>query len=64
MNPTSEIATVPRPIITQYGANVPKEVLENIPTFDGKSEELNQFLSTIESYSTMYSICKTDLVML
>ena len=26
--------------------------------------ELNQFLSTIESYSTMYRICKTDLVML
>ena len=60
----SEIATVPRPMITWYGANVPKEVLNNIPTFDGKPGELNQFLSTIESYSTMYRICKTDLVML
>ena len=60
----SEIATVPRPIITQYRADVPKEVLDNIPTFDGKPGELNQFLSTIESYSTMYRICKTDLVML
>ena len=30
----------------------------------GKPGELNQFLSTIESYSTMYRICKTDLVML
>ena len=60
----SEIATVPRPIITQYGADIPKEVLDNIPTFDRKLGELNQFLSTIESYSTMYRICKTDLVML
>ena len=59
----SEIATVPRPMITWYGADVPKEVLDNIPTFDGKPE-LNQFLSTIESYSTMYRIRKTDLVML
>ena len=60
----SEIATVPRPMITWYGADVPKEVLDNIPTFNGKPGELNQFLSTIESYSTMYRICKTDLVML
>ena len=60
----SEIATVPRTMITQYGADVPKEVLHNIPTFDGKQGELNQFLSTIESYSTMYRIQKTDLVML
>ena len=51
-------------MITQYGADVLKEVLDNIPTFDGKPGELNQFLSTIESYSTMYRICKTDLVML
>ena len=60
----SEIPTVPRTTITQYGAEIPKEVLDNIPTFDGKPGELNQFLSTIESYSTMYRICKTDLVMM
>ena len=60
----SEIPTVPRTMIMWYGADVPKEVLDNIPTFDGKPGELNQFLSTIESYSTMYRICKTDLVML
>ena len=59
-----EIATVPRTRITRYGADVPKEVLHNIPTFDGKPGELNQFLSTIELYSTMYRIRKTDLVML
>ena len=60
----SEIATVPRPIITRYRANIPKEVLDNIPTLDRKPGELNQFLSTIESYSTMFRIHKTDLVML
>ena len=60
----SEIATVPRTTITWYRADIPKEVLDNIPTFNGKPGELNQFLSTIESYSTMYRICKTDLVMM
>ena len=60
----SKIATVPRTTITQYGVDIPKEVLNNIPTFNGKPGELNQFLSTIESYSTMYRIRKTDLVMM
>ena len=32
--------------------------------FDSKQGELNQFLSTIESYSTMYRIRKTGLVLL
>ena len=50
--------------ITRYGVDIPKEALNNIPTFDSKPGELNQFLSTIESYSTMYRICKTDLVMM
>ena len=31
----SEIPTVPRTMIMQYGVDVPKEVLNNIPTFDG-----------------------------
>ena len=60
----SEIATVPKTTITWYRVDIPKEVLDNIPTFNGKPGELNQFLSTIESYSTMYRICKTDLVMM
>ena len=59
-----EITTVYRPIIIQYGTDIPKEALVNIPTFDGKQGDLNQFLSTIESYSTMYRIHKTDLVLL
>ena len=41
-----------------------KKVLDNIPTFERKPGELNQFLSTIESYSTRYRILKTDLVMM
>ena len=60
----SEIATVPRTMIPWYRADVPRELLNNIPTFDGKLGELNQFLSTIESYYTMYRIYKTDLVMM
>ena len=60
----SEITTVPRPTVIQYGADVPKEVLDNIPTFNCKQGELNQFLNTIELYSTMYRIHKTDLVLL
>ena len=60
----SEIATAPKTTITWYRADIPKEVLDNIPTLDGKPGELNQFLSTIESYSTMYRICKTDLVVM
>ena len=60
----SEIATAPNTAITQYRADIPKEVLDNILTFDGKPGELNQFLSTIESYSTMYRIRKTDLAVM
>ena len=60
----SEITTVPRTTITQYRVDIPKEVPNNIPTFNGKPGELNQFLSTIESYSTMYRIHRTDLVMM
>ena len=60
----SEITTVPKTTITRYRVDIPKEVLNNIPTFDGKPGELNPFLSTIGSYSTMYRIRKTDLVMM
>ena len=34
----SEITTVPRPIITCYGADAPKEVLDNIPTLTESRE--------------------------
>ena len=60
----SEIATAPKTTITWYKADIPKEVLDNIKTFDRKPGKLNQFLSTIESYPTMYRIHKTDLVVM
>ena len=53
-----------RPYITRYGADIPKKVLDNIPAFECKQGELSQFLNTIESYSMMYRICTTDLVLL
>ena len=49
----SEITTIQRPPITRYGADIHKDILDNIPVFKGKQGELTQFLSTIESYSTM-----------
>ena len=36
----SEITTIQRLAITQYEADIPKEVLDNIPTFDSKQGEL------------------------
>ena len=33
-----------------------REIIENIPVFDGKPDKLNQFLSTINSYATMYNV--------
>ena len=56
--------TIQRPPITRYGADIPKEILDNMPAFEGKQGELSQFLNTIESYSMMYRVCKTDLVLL
>ena len=55
---------IQRPPNTRYGADIPKEILDNIPAFEGKQGELSQFLNTIESYSMMYRVCKTDLVLL
>ena len=37
--------------------NIPGEILENIPIFDGKPNELNQFLNTVDSFATMYGLC-------
>ena len=59
-----EITMIQRPHITQYGTDILKEVLDNIPAFKGKQGELSQFLNTIESYSMMHRVCKTDLVLL
>ena len=55
---------IQRPPTTKYRADIAKEVLDNIPVFDGKQGELSQNLSSIELYSMMYRVCKMDLVML
>ena len=60
----SEITTIQRPPITRYGADMHKDILDNIPVLEGKQGELTQLLNTIESYSTMYRVCKTDLILL
>ena len=44
--------------------DIPREIIENIPVVDGKPDELNQFLSTINSYATMYNMQRVNLVML
>ena len=36
--------------------DIPREIIKNIPVFDRKPDELNQFLSTINAYTTMYNI--------
>ena len=59
-----ELKTIPRPPITRYGADISKEVLDNIPAFKDKQGELSQFLNTIESYSMIYRVHKTGLVLL
>ena len=59
-----DITTIQRPPITGYGADIHKDILDRIPVFEGKLGELTQFLNTIESYSTMYMVRKTDLMLL
>ena len=59
----TDFVTLKTPHI-RYRIDIAKEVMDNIPVFDGKQGELNQFLSTIETYSTMYRVCKVDLMML
>ena len=48
----------------RYRMDKGKEVLNNIPVFDGKQGKLNQFFSTIKSCSTMYRVHKVHLMML
>ena len=46
------------------GIEISKENLDNIQVFNGKPGEFNQFLSTVESYSRFYRVCKVDPIML
>ena len=40
--------------ITQSNPELSKEIIDNIPIFDRKAKELNQFINTIESCSNLY----------
>ena len=45
-------------------SDLTKEILNNIPTFDGKPSELNQFINTIETIANIYSIPEIQMVLL
>ena len=45
-------------------SDLTKEILDNIPTFDGKPNELNLFINTIETIANIYSIPEIQMVLL
>ena len=45
-------------------SDLTKEILDNVPIFDGKSSELNQFINTIESVTNIYNIPEIQNVLL
>ena len=63
-NATETETTIQRPLLIRHGADTTKDILDNIPVLDSRQGELSQFLSTFESYSTMYRVHKVNLVML
>ena len=59
-NPTTEKPHRPN----QGNSDISKEMIDNVPVFDGKANELNQFLNTIESFSKLYNTREFKIVML
>ena len=45
-------------------SDLTKEILDNIPTFDGKPSKLNQFINTIETVVNIYNIPEIQMVLL
>ena len=45
-------------------SDLTKEILDNIPTFDSKPSELNQFINTIETVANIYNIPEIQMVLL
>ena len=45
-------------------SDLTKEIIDNVPVFDGKMSELNQFINTIESVTSLYSIPEIQIVLL
>ena len=41
-----------------------KKIIDNVPVFDGKTSELNQFINTIKSVANLYNIPDIQIVLL
>ena len=42
-------------------SDLTKEIIDNVPVFNGKTSNLNQFINTIESVTSLYNISKSKL---
>ena len=49
---------------TQSNPELSKEIVDNVPIFEGKASELNQFINTIESFTNLYRILELKIVTL
>ena len=45
-------------------SDLTKEIIDNVPIFDGKTSKLNQFINTIESVARIYNIPEIQIVLL
>ena len=50
--------------LKQTPSELTKEIINNVPIFDSKTNELNQFISTIESVTNLYQIPEVQIVSL
>ena len=54
-----------RPCKSNYNpSDLTKEIINNVPVFDGKTSELNQFINMIKSVASLYNIPKIQIVLL
>ena len=64
-NSTATTLTDPyRQVLGCNNANMSRQMIENVPTFNGKQGELMQSLSTIKLYSKLYGACKVEITLL
>ena len=59
-NPISERSHKP----SYKPSDLTKEIIDNVPIFDGKTSELNQFINTIESVTSIYNIPEIQIILL
>ena len=50
--------------LKQTPSELTKEIIDNVPIFDGKTNKLNQFINTIESITNLYQILEVQIVSL